>query len=436
MMDVEVASYLLCGLPLVGALLSLVFWGQPDKLKTASVVFSLASFAAVIGLTRLLIVSPEGLVLAYLLPLVASASLLGQPVHQEHRLSLVMTLFYLGLGLGALTHPDMPGKLALLIVFGLTTFLLFRHHTALWPMSWWGLGAFSLGGIFVLIGILSGPPLSAAMTLLACAVLLPLPPFHDGYTTALTRLPGSLPSFAAILFPALGLHGLSHVIAEVPETALWAVGLFALIGGLFGAAKALAQSRVRLLLSYGSLSFFSIAWWFIASSHFVNPQTGVFVAAVGLTTSGLLIAWQVIRTRYGDDVDPYSISGLASTMPKYAVVVSLIALAAIGLPPFGVFSGFVGLLFTSTLTSATAVSAILVVWLAASWYLMESTQRLLFGRQRMDLQYEDLRGWEFSALLIILSLVTFLGIAPTTLFSAESMSSVIGFLERLSSWNA
>lgn len=435
MIDTAIASYLLCGLPLVGALFGMLFWGQADRVKTVSIVLSLASFAAVVGLTRFLIVSPEGLVLAYLLPLVACASILGQPIHPQHRLSWVATLVYLGLGLGALTNQDWPGQLAMCVVFVLTTVLLYRHHTALWPMSWWGLGVFALGGLCTVVAAVSGQSLSSALMLLACAVLLPLLPFHDGYITALTRLPGSLPSFTAVLFPALGLHGLSHALVDVPDTALWAVGLFALMGGLFGAVKALCQSRVRLLLAYGSLSFFSITWWFISSSHLVSPQTGVFVGAVGLTTSGLLLAWQVIRTRYGDDVDPYSISGLASTMPKYAVVVSLIALAAMGLPPFGVFAGFVGLLFTSTLTSAAALSAILVVWLAASWYLMDSVQRLLFGRQRMDLRHEDLRGPEFGALLIILGLVTFLGIAPTTLFSAESISSVTGLFQGFTTWN-
>ena len=70
-----------------------------------------------------------------------------------------------------------------------------------------------------------------------------------------------------------------------------------------------------------------------------------------------LVAWQVIRTRYGDDVDPQAISGLASTMPRYAVLFSLLALAAMGLPPFGVFAGFMGLLLTSPLTSPSARSS-------------------------------------------------------------------------------
>ena len=64
-----------------------------------------------------------------------------------------------------------------------------------------------------------------------------------------------------------------------------------------------------------------------------------------------MVAWQVIRTRYGDDVDPQAISGLAAGMPRYAVLLSLLALAAMGLPPFGVFAGFMGLLLSSPFPS-------------------------------------------------------------------------------------
>ena len=49
--------------------------------------------------------APEGFLPLYLLPLTAVISLLGQPVHPDHRLSWVMTLAVLGLGLCVLTEP-------------------------------------------------------------------------------------------------------------------------------------------------------------------------------------------------------------------------------------------------------------------------------------------------------------------------------------------
>ena len=143
-----------------------------------------------------------------------------------------------------------------------------------------------------------------------------------------------------LLLPVVGLHGLAAVVPTVPEVVTWTVSFLALAGSLYGAIKALAQSRARLLLAYGSLSFFSMIWWFAAATRTATPRAALLVGAVGLATSGLLLTWQVIRTRYGDDVDPQAISGLAFTMPRYAILLSLLALAAMGLPPFGVFAGF------------------------------------------------------------------------------------------------
>jgi NADH-quinone oxidoreductase subunit M len=419
MMDGSIVSLLLTGVPLLGSLLSLTVWSKPDRLKVSAIIWSIMSLAANVGLAGRLTTPPEGPLLLYLLPLAACASLLGQPVHRDHRLSWIMTLLFLGLGLGVLTNHTVAGRMFLLVLLGSLIVLLSRHHTPLWPISWWGIGTYGLGALCVGVSVIAGPPLSAVASLLTCAILLPLVPFHDGHLTALTRLPGSLPSFIVLLFPAVGLHGLATVVSTVPEVVAWTVSLLALAGSLFGAIKALAQSRVRLLLAYGSLSFFSMLWWFVTATRTATPRVAVFVSAVGLVTSGLLLAWQVIRTRYGDDVDPQAISGLVATMPRYAVLVSLLAVAAMGLPPFGLFAGFMGLLLSSTASFSIAVIIMVTVWLAASWYIMGMVQQWLFGEKRTDLRYTDLLPTESASLLILILVLLALGVAPSNLFGPE-----------------
>ena len=185
----------------------------------------------------------------------------------------------------------------------------------------------------------------------------------------------------------------------------------------YGAVKALAQTRVRLLLAYGSLSFFSMLWWFAAATRSATPRSALLVGTVGLATSGLLIAWQVVRTRYGDDVDPQAVSGLASGMPRYAVLLSLLALAAMGLPPFGVFAGFMGLLLSAPFPSSGGLVITLLAWLAASWYIMQMVQRLLFGVRRAELRYADLLQSEFASLVILVLVLLAIGLAPATFFA-------------------
>jgi len=434
MIAVTFVPWLLASVPLLGSLISLIIWSNPDRLKLSSIIWSVISLGAIAGFSDQLVTPPEGLLPLYLLPLAALASALGQPVHNDHRLSWIMTLVCLGFGIGTLASRDLSGQFFLMALFASIMLLLYRHHTTLWPISWWGIGLFGLGAVSVWISFLAGPPISSVASLLTCAILLPLVPFHDGYLTALTRLPGSLPSFIVLLLPVVGLHGLATVMPTVPEIVSWTLSLLALVGALYGAVKALAQSRVRLLLAYGSLSFFSIVWWF-AAARTVTPRAALLAGAVGLATSGLLVAWQVIRTRYGDDVDPQAVSGLASAMPQYAVLFSLLALAAMGLPPFGVFAGFMGLLLTSPLPSSVGLFITLIGWFATSWYMMEMVQRLLFGARRSDLRCTDVLPAELASLLILLLSLLALGLVPSSLFASAQATKQASTVDESLTWN-
>jgi NADH-quinone oxidoreductase subunit M len=435
MTDFVLAPLLLAAVPIVGAMLGLAVWSQPVKLKVWSIVVTGLSLLAVIGMSGHVAETIEGQIFLYLLPLAAGISLLGGPVHLQHRLSWVLTLLFLGLGLGILTSHQVVGQVAVAVLLGLITFLLYWHHNPLWPRSWWGICVFGLGSLCAGLAAIASPPVSAMASLLACAILLPFLPFHHGYVSALTRLPGSLPSFIVLLLPAIGLHSLATVIPTVPDVAISTVTVLALVSALYGSIKALAQSRVRLLLAYGSLSFFSIFWWFVAVSRTIMPQAVVFLAALALVTSGLLMSWQVVRTRYGDDVDPQAISGLVKRMPQFAVLFSLLALAAMGLPPFGVFTGFIGMLLATALTSSVALLVMMIAWLAASWYILDMVQQLLFGRERPDLRYEDLRRSELASLLIVLLIVIALGVAPASLFGITQQPPNPEVVKEFISWN-
>lgn len=431
----EMVTMMLAGVPFIGAFLCLTVWSRPDQLKRASVIVTVITLGTTIALSPFLAAPPEGFLLLYLLPLAACVSILGQPVHETHRSAWILTLVFLGLGLAILASHSVVGQLALLLLFGLVIGLLYRHHSALWPMSWRGIGVYALGAMATLISAVAEPSVSAIASLLACSVLLPLVPLHSGYFTALTRLQGNLPSFIVVLFPAVGLHGLVMVAPILPNNVAVTVMAFAVISALYGAIKALAQSRMRLLLAYSSLSLFSMLWWFAAATGITTAWASVFVGAVSFGTTGLLLAWQVIRTRYGDDVDPQAVSGLALTMPRFAVLLSIVALAVMGLPPFGVFSGFMGLLLTSPIASPAALFAILLAWLATSWYILDAVQRLLFGQQRPDLPFEDLQQSEFASLLMVVLIVIALGVIPAGQLGSDSVPPLASAVTGLFAWN-
>jgi NADH-quinone oxidoreductase subunit M len=234
----------------------------------------------------------------------------------------------------------------------------------------------------------------------------------------LTGLPGNLPAFLAMLLPAIGFHSLLLLLPHLTPTTLNTVAILALAGAVYGSLRALIQSRPLPRLAYAGLAFFGMLWWYIAATRAAPTQTTVYLSAVSLAMSGLLLAWHALRARYGD-VDLRALGGLAYPMPRFSTLLALLALAALGMPPFGVFSGFLGMLLAPTFVPSGALAVIMIVWLTASWYYTELVQQLVFGRQRADVRYEDLRQSEFVSLALLLLLLLALGTAPSRVFESN-----------------
>ncbi len=110
-------------------------------------------------------------------------------------------------------------------------------------------------------------------------------------------------------------------------------------------------------------------------------------------------------------------------MPGFAVLMSLMVMAAVGLPPFGLFSGYIAMLLTPSFVISWDLPVILLAWIAASWYLFRLMQRLLFGPHRSDILYEDLRLTEVTSLLIVLLILVALGIIPYGFFQSEALTA-------------
>jgi NADH-quinone oxidoreductase subunit M len=417
MTDASFASWLLTAVPLGTAALGFAVWSKPQFLKLWALTITAACLVLLFALSGQLPAMPAGLLLTALLPISAFLSLLGQPRHQENREAWLTTLVMLGLGLGSLLGPAPANRLFLALILGLTGILLFRYQRGAGAPDWWDLGTLGLGFLSAIIGTLAAVPLSTAALLMSCAILLPLVPLHRGYVGALTGLPGNLPAFLTLLLPILGFHQLLKLLPTLPSSTAWALSGLALAGTLYGTLKALTQSRVRSLLAFAGLSFLSILWWYVATTRTAPPAATIYLSAVCLASSGLFLAWYVLLDRYGK-VDLRAISGLAHPMPRLATLLSLLTLAALGMPPFGVFAGFMGLLLHPSLPLTGAVCVVLFAWLIASWYFLELMQRLLFGRHRPDLRYEDLRRSEFASLLLLVLILIALGMAPSSLFHA------------------
>jgi NADH-quinone oxidoreductase subunit M len=163
----------------------------------------------------------------------------------------------------------------------------------------------------------------------------------------------------------------------------------------------------------GSVSLLSLAWWFAAGTEGPRlPAATIYVAGVALAAGGLLAAWQVVRSRYGDAIDPRGVGNLVQGMPKFAALAYILGLAAMGLPPFGPFTGFVNQAVELPLPAWGGLGIVLVVWLVASWYVIGMIHRVLFGPDRPELMQTDLVPQEVIALSTYVVLLAAVGLLP------------------------
>lgn len=264
----------------------------------------------------------------------------------------------------------------------------------------------------------SQAPITTLIFMGLVALLLPLFPVHGLYVSALIRQPGSwgfLPGVLSILLPGVGILTAAYMLPGLPHEMAGGIRTLALAGAVYGTLKALVSVRVTPLLAYASLALYSILWWHMAGAGTITPAMAVFAGAASWVTGGLLIAWGRVRLRYGD-IPISRIGGLAKPMPRLFLLTALLVMAGAGLPPFGLFSGYLGMLLAPSGEShaVRAIGAIVLLsaWFLASWVLYRLMQKLFFGPHPTDLPYQDLTSGEVATLVVVLAVLLVMGLLP------------------------
>ncbi|HXF75802.1 MAG TPA: proton-conducting transporter membrane subunit [Methylomirabilota bacterium] len=265
----------------------------------------------------------------------------------------------------------------------------------------------------VAAAVVAGPPQLAAQVLFffIIAFLLPLFPLHGLYIAALTRLAPRQAALLGALLPSAGLYFLVRLGPQIPSDLLRAAGVLALFGALYGSLKALAQISVPRLLAYAGVTFYSAFWWRLAAGQTVaGNRLVVYLAAIALLTAALLLTWDCIRARCGN-LALDRVHGLARPMPRLATVAALLAMAALGLPPFGLFAGQVAILLQPA-GITWGLTVVLFTWFLASWYLFRMMQQLFVGPYRSGFRPEDLGRSELAMFALLVLMLAGLGAAP------------------------
>jgi NADH-quinone oxidoreductase subunit M len=280
--------------------------------------------------------------------------------------------------------------------------------------------------------------------LLAFAVKVPMVPVHTWLPDAHVEAPtGGSVILAAVLLKMGGYGFLRFSLPITPDASReldWLMITLSLIAVVYIGFVALVQQDMKKLIAYSSIAHmgFVTLGSFIAFDIALN--TGVLKGAAmgidgamvqmishGLISGALFLCVGVMYDRvHSREISAYG--GVINTMPKFAGLMVLFALANSGLPGT---SGFVGELlviiasFHANFWYALLAGTTMVLGAAYTLWLVK---RVIFGPIANDnvAALKDLNGREFLVLGLLAIAVLALGVWPAPLL--ESMQGTVQHL--------
>lgn len=257
----------------------------------------------------------------------------------------------------------------------------------------------------------------------AFAVKVPMFPFHTWLPDAHVEAPTAGSVILASVLLKMGTYGfLRFSLPMLPDasrdmTALMA--LLSIVAIIYGAYMALAQTDLKKLIAYSSVSHMG----FVTLGLFVLNQQGIEGAVLqmvnhGITTGALFLCVGIIYERTHSRLIAENV-GLAKPMPRYATLLVIFALSSLGLPGTNSFVGEFLVLVGTFLWSKTATAFASLGIILAAAYLLWMVQRVAFG---VPLPHhlpklKDLTHRELATLIPLVALVFWIGLYPNPLVS-------------------
>ena len=287
-----------------------------------------------------------------------------------------------------------------------------------------------------------GVPLGAQgwlffLFLLAFAIKVPLFPFHTWLPDAHVQAPtGGSVVLAGVLLK-MGTYGLLRfTIPFFPNAAeQWApvMAVLAVIGIIYGALVAFAQTDAKKLVAYSSVSHLGFVVLGLFALDTVAVQ-GALIQMVnhGISTGALfLIIGMLYERTHTRKMADYG--GIAKVVPVLTFVMMLTVFASAGLPGLNGFVGEFLILLGSWRSEAFGTIWVILgttgVILAAV-YLLWMVYRTFFGEvtNEANLTMKDLNGREIGLLIPLAVLMIWLGMGPAP-FLNKSEDTVQAILD-------
>jgi NADH-quinone oxidoreductase subunit M len=272
---------------------------------------------------------------------------------------------------------------------------------------------------------------------LAFAIKVPMFPFHTWLPDAHVEAPTAGSVILAGVLLKMGTYGfLRFAIPFFPDAAAAFTPLIlilSVIGVMYGALMAMAQTDIKKLIAYSSVSHLGFVMLGIFAGSVAAAQGAVLqMVNHGISTGALfLLVGFLYEKTHRRGVDDFG--GLAKVTPVYATVFMIVALSSMGLPGTNGFVGEFLILLGSFQHRpvAAAVSALGVV--LGAIYMLRLYRNVFFGpvSAPRNEKVGDLGPLEHAYLLPLVALIFLLGVLPNIVLARteESVAAIVKVLQ-------
>jgi NADH-quinone oxidoreductase subunit M len=292
------------------------------------------------------------------------------------------------------------------------------------------LRAGQLGALAIPGGAISANTLALAAFVamfVGFAVKVPLVPFHTWLPDAHVEAPTPASVMLAGVLLKMGTYALLRfnftMLPEQAATLAVPIGVVAVLSIIYGALLALAQSDLKRVVAYSSVSSMGYVILGLVAYTLYGVGGATFQMVAHGLISGLLfmtvgVFYNATHTRMVGDM-----SGMADRMPVTAVVFVAGAFAYMGLPLMAGFAAelfiFLGAFESTVLPAAPLFTALAMFGIViVAGYLLWAMQRSLFGPFRLETDYEIGRApvHDVVPIVTLVLLIVLLGTVPELFF--------------------